>query len=192
MCSNKESVAFNESIQETSHHPRALILNASYQPLTLVSWQKALILWFQGKVEVLETYERKVRSASDSFSLPSVIRLTHYVAPQRSTRLRFSRENIYLRDNHTCQYCGKKMVSKELTLDHVVPASKFGRKDWTNMVTACRRCNHKKANRTPLGAGMPLLSEPKIPTWLPSTNPNFATFATEDMPEEWRNYLGVG
>jgi 5-methylcytosine-specific restriction endonuclease McrA len=162
-------------------------LNSSYQPVKLVNWQKALCLWFQGKVEVLEYHTDSVRSASNSFRLPSVLRLKRYVSPRRSTRLRFSRENIYLRDNHICQYCSKKFPAKELTLDHVVPASKFGRKDWTNVVTACRPCNHRKANRTPIGAGMPLLNEPRIPHWLPVTQPHLRV---DNMPDEWRLYIG--
>jgi 5-methylcytosine-specific restriction endonuclease McrA len=165
-------------------------LNSSYQPVKLVGWQKALVLWFQGKVEIVEYHaEGSVRSASASFKLPSVLRLKRYVTPRKSTRLKFSRENIYLRDNFTCQYCAVGFAAKDLTLDHVVPASKFGRKDWTNVVTACRDCNHKKGNRTPLGAGMPLLNEPKIPTWLPIVQP---LFHIENMPEEWRAYLGTG
>jgi 5-methylcytosine-specific restriction endonuclease McrA len=168
---------------------RALVLNSSYQPIKLISWQKALILWFQGKVEIVEYHSMSARSAHTSFRLPSVLRLKKYVTPRKAARLKFSRENIYTRDNFTCQYCCVKFAPKELTLDHVVPASKFGRKDWTNVVTACRKCNHRKGNRTPLGAGMPLLNEPKIPTWLPVVQPEFHV---DDMPEEWRPYLGTG
>lgn len=167
---------------------RALILNSSYQPVKLVSWQKALILWFQGKVEVIEYHQSaKARSAHSSFEVPSVMRLKKYVTPRRAARLKFSRENIYLRDDHTCQYCAKSFSPKDLTLDHVVPASKFGRKDWTNVVTACRPCNHRKANRTPLGAGMPLLNEPRIPSWLPTTRAPLG--GIENVPEEWLVYL---
>jgi 5-methylcytosine-specific restriction endonuclease McrA len=166
---------------------RALILNSSYQPVKLISWQRALVLWFQGKVEVLEYHETIVRSSREAFRIPSVMRLTRYVSPRRTARLRFSRENVYLRDNFTCQYCGEQFSPKELTLDHVVPASKLGRKDWTNMVTACRSCNHRKGNRTPLAAGMPLLSEPKIPTWLKAFEPLIDPAG--DIPEEWRPYL---
>ena len=182
----------NAETHSTSWHGRlskALVLNSSYQPVKLVSWQRALILWFQGKVEVLEYHSISAKSASSSFKLPSVMRLKKYVNPRKTTRLKFSRENIYLRDAFTCQYCTKQFAAKELTLDHVVPASKFGRKDWTNVVTACRSCNHRKANRTPLGAGMPLLNEPRIPTWLPVVQPSFAV---ENMPDEWRVYLGTG
>jgi 5-methylcytosine-specific restriction endonuclease McrA len=162
------------------------VLNSSFQPVKLVSWQKAMLLWFQGKVEIIEYHATSARSASANFQLPSVMRLKRYVSPRKSSRLKFSRENIYLRDQYTCQYCGEQMPAKELTLDHVVPASKFGRKDWTNVVTACRDCNHRKANRTPLGANMPLLSEPRIPSWLPVIQPQFQL---ENMPDEWRPYL---
>jgi 5-methylcytosine-specific restriction endonuclease McrA len=155
----------------------------------LIGWQKALVLWFQGKVDILEYHAASARSASSSFKLPSVMRLRRYVSPRRSTRLKFSRENIYIRDNFICQYCAESFASKDLTLDHVVPASKFGRKDWTNVVTACRPCNHRKGNRTPLAAGMPLLNEPKIPAWLPIAQPYMKI---ENMPFEWRAYLGVG
>lgn len=165
---------------------RALILNSSYQPVKLVSWQRALLLWFQGKVEVLEYHSAVARSARDEFQIPAVLRLKRYVNQRRLSRVKFCRENVYRRDDYTCQYCGKSHSSKELTLDHVVPASKRGRKDWTNMVTACRSCNHRKANRTPLAAGMPLLSEPKVPNWLP---PLERTLRPDSIPELWRPYL---
>lgn len=184
LSSNMEGRAFNNLAVQI------LVLNSSYQPVKMICWQRALILWFQGKVEILEYHQVVVRSSRETFQIPSVLRLTRYVKPHRTTRLKFSRENIYLRDNHTCQYCGKRFAAKDLTLDHVVPASKHGRKDWTNMVTACRSCNHKKGNRTPLGAGMPLLNEPKIPTWLPKVEP---VIDVEEIPEAWRPYLaGTG
>jgi 5-methylcytosine-specific restriction endonuclease McrA len=165
------------------------MLNSSYQPVQLVTWQKALILWLQDKVEVLEFHEQLVRSASESFHLPSVMRLKKYVRRKPIPRLRFSRENVYARDRYTCQYCARQFPSKELTLDHVVPASKFGRKDWTNVVTACRPCNHRKGNRTPIGAGMPLLNEPRIPLWLPVIEP---IIEIEHVPEKWLPYLNTG
>ena len=154
-----------------------------------MSWQKALCLWFQGKVEILEYHDASARSVSANFKLPCVLRLKKYFSPRKASRLKFSRENIYLRDGFTCQYCAIPFPAKQLTLDHVVPASKFGRKDWTNVVTACRDCNHRKGNRTPLGAGMPLLNEPRIPNWLPVVQPQFLV---ENMPEAWRPYLGTG
>lgn len=182
---------FNPSSRpRTIGHIRALVLNSSYQPVKLVSWQRALLLWFQGKVEVLEYHpsdEVTVRSAREEFQVPSVLRLKRFINHRRFTRVKFCRENVYRRDDYRCQYCGDEFNVKELTLDHVVPASKKGRKDWTNMVTACRRCNHRKANRTPLAAGMPLLSEPRVPAWLP---PIQTGFKLDNLPESWRAYLG--
>ena len=102
---------------------RALVLNASYEPLRIISWQKALIMWFQEKVEVLEYHSTFVRSVSDSFKLPSVLRLKSYVRPKRVDGVRFCRENVYIRDSYTCQYCRIKFPYKELTIDHVLPAS---------------------------------------------------------------------
>ncbi len=146
-----------------------------------------MTLWFQDKVEVLEYHNSTVvRSARQNFQLPSILRLKKYVSPRKTTRIKFSRENVYLRDNYTCQYCALKFPLRELTLDHVVPASKMGRKDWTNVVTACRDCNHRKANRTPFGAGMPLLTEPRVPNWLP---PMRQEFAIRDIPLSWEPYL---
>lgn len=181
---------FNPRHEPIRHNPlghvRALVLNSSYQPVKLVSWQRALLLWFQGKVEVLEYHSSVARSAREDFPVPSVLRLKRFINHRRFTRVKFCRENVYRRDDYRCQYCGTEFSPKELTLDHVVPASKKGRKDWTNMVTACRKCNHRKANRTPLAAGMPLLSEPRVPAWLP---PIQATLKIDSFPESWRMYL---
>lgn len=101
--------------------------------------------------------------------------------------MRFSRENIYLRDDHSCQYCYKWYPAKELTLDHVIPVSKGGPKSWLNVVTACRACNQKKRNRTPEQAEMPLLKPPVVPRWLP-VNDIQITF--DGVPQSWLVYLG--
>lgn len=167
---------------------RSLLLNSSYEPMRIVSWQKALVLWFQDKVEVLEYHSVFARSTKSSFKLPSVLRLKTYVRPRGTGAVRFCRENVYIRDNFTCQYCGKFLTAKNLTLDHVVPASKNGKKIWTNVVSACRGCNQKKANRTPLTANMPLLSEPKVPSWLPARELEMQ-IELEKAPASWLEYL---
>lgn len=154
--------------------------------MQVVHWQKALILWFQDKVEILEYHTLFARSANDNYQIPSVLRLKNYIRHQHKTRIRFSRENVYIRDHHCCQYCGVKYEKKELTLDHVVPASKGGPKSWQNVVTACRPCNQKKANRTPEQAKMPLLKIPDQPRWLP--NPEL-TVGKTTAPEVWSPYL---
>ncbi|PWU16019.1 MAG: HNH endonuclease [Bdellovibrio sp.] len=166
-------------------HARSLLLNSSYEPMKIVGWQKALILWFQGKVEVLEYHNLFARSARHSFQLPSVLRLKSYVRPRRIGVVRFCRENVYIRDNYTCQYCGNRHTIRHLTLDHVVPASKNGPKSWTNVVTACRDCNQRKGNRTPQTANMPLLSEPVVPHWLPPPELEH----NDQMPGSWSQYL---
>jgi len=165
---------------------RSLLLNSSYEPMKIVSWQKALILWFQGKVEVIEFHSMVARSVTSSFQLPSVMRLKSYVRPRSYGAVRFCRENVYIRDNFTCQYCGVKHSTKQLTLDHVVPVSKMGPKTWTNVVASCRECNQKKANRTPEGARMPLLKNPNVPSWLPTTE---YEFKSGNIPLTWLQYL---
>lgn len=165
---------------------RALVLNASYEPLRIISWQKALIMWFQDKVEVLEYHSTKVRSVSDSFHLPSVLRLKTYIRPKKIDGVRFCRENVYIRDAHMCQYCAKVFTHRELTIDHVVPASHGGPKTWNNVVTACRACNQRKANRTPDKAKMPLLKPAKAPHWLPVIEHEVDR---AQSPVSWKDYL---
>lgn len=186
-CALKRGCDFNPTAQCALGQVRALVLNSSYQPVKMIGWQRALLMWFQGKVEVVEYHTVVARSPHAEFSIPSVLRLKRFVNPRKVNRIKFSRDNVYRRDNHTCQYCGTRFSSKDLTLDHVVPASRKGRKDWTNMVTACRPCNHRKANRTPLAAGMPLLNEPVIPSWLPEED---LQINPEGIPQSWLSYLG--
>ena len=170
---------------------RSLLLNASYEPMKIVHWQKALILWFQDKVEVIEYHQIFVRSVRTSFAIPSVMRLKHYVRPRSLGAVRFCRENVYIRDNYTCQYCRSLFAPKHLTLDHVIPASKRGPKNWTNVVTACRDCNQRKANRTPQSANMPLLKEPLVPTWLPSPEFDVKSGHVDQIPSAWIQYLQI-
>lgn len=164
------------------------MLNSSYEPLRIVNWQKALILWFQGKVDILAHHQSFVRSISKSFPLPSVIRLRKYVRGQETTRIRFCRENIYIRDNFTCQYCGEHFSTRELTLDHILPVSQGGKKDWNNITTACRTCNQKKGSRTPEQADMPLLKKAEEPRWLPALK---FEVNEKNAPPDWFAYLNL-
>lgn len=165
---------------------QTLLLNATFEPLDVVHWQRAMILWAQGKVEIVETHDKEVRSVSFTFKLPSVIRLLKLVRTRRRPQVQFTRANIYTRDNYTCQYCGKGFHSEDLTFDHVVPSSQGGIKSWENIVTCCFKCNGKKADKTPEQAGMHLLREPKKPVY----NPIFrVTMGIKRTPESWRDYL---
>lgn len=166
---------------------QTLLLNASYEPLKIVNWQKAITLWCQGKVEVIAVHDREVRSPSITFKLPSVIRLLRFIKIRRRfDYVPFSRANIYARDNHTCQYCHEQFSTAELTFDHVVPVAQGGRKDWENIVTCCVTCNRKKGGRTPAEAGMKLLRHPRRPDSAPAIR---ITIKLPDAPESWRDYL---
>ena len=167
---------------------QTLLLNATYEPLKVVHWQKAVTLMCQGKVEVISEYDhREVRSVKFSFRLPSVIRLLRYIRIKRTIDyVPFSRANIYARDDHSCQYCGEVFATAELTFDHVVPVAQGGRKDWENIVTCCITCNRKKGGRTPAEAGMHLRRMPKRPESAPALR---ITVGLRQAPESWRDYL---
>ncbi len=139
-----------------------LVLNQSYQPLTVCDIRKAIVLIYLQKAEIVISDDSKqIRSVSETFRFPSVIKLVRYVkVPFQSIDL--SRKNILKRDNHTCQYCGSK---KSLTLDHVLPRSRGGQDTWENLVVACISCNNRKGNRLPSEAGMPLFSRPSKPDY---------------------------
>jgi 5-methylcytosine-specific restriction endonuclease McrA len=136
---------------------KVLVLNASYEPLNITSWRRAVVLLIKGKAEQIE-HNGKVIYAE--MPLPTVIRLRHYVrVPYKEIPL--TRRNILHRDGHSCQYCGYS--GDDLTLDHVVPRSRGGGDSWENIVTACVRCNVKKGNRTPKEASMGLRQVPHRP-----------------------------
>lgn len=164
-----------------------LLLNAGFEPLRIVSWQRAFVLIFQGKVEILEEYSVVVRSVAQSFKVPAVVRLNRYVQLKRHhIGVRFSRTNLYARDEYTCQYCLSRFPEKDLTLDHVVPVVRGGRKTWDNIVTACMRCNQKKGDRAPEQVGMQLNQKPKVPQWIPGLIGNVYT---KTAPPIWEPYL---
>lgn len=167
----------------------ALVLNASFEPLHIVTWQRALQLLFQGKVEVIEESDHEVRTVRLTIKVPAVLRLLTYVPIARKREIvRFSRINIFIRDQHTCQYCGDKFHRTHLTLDHVIPIVQGGKKNWENIVTACKPCNQKKGGRTPAQAGFQLIKKPKQPTWLPAANLHMGISRT---PERWKLYLKI-
>ena len=166
---------------------QTLLLNATYEPLRVVHWQKAITLWAQGKVEILAEYDREIRSVTFSLRLPSVIRLLRRIRMRRRVEyVPFSRANIYARDQHSCQYCGRAFSMAELTFDHVVPVAQGGRKDWENIVTCCISCNRRKGGRTPEQAGMRLIRAPRRPDKTPALR---ITLGLRHAPDSWRDYL---
>ena len=129
-----------------------LLLNAdgnplSAAPLSTLTWQESIKLVWLDRINVLEWHEDwQVHSPNITMTVPSVIMVREFV--KRRTNTSFSRSNVYCRDNYICQYCKQMFSNKELTLDHVIPKSKGGLTNWTNIVTACKKCNNVKANHT--------------------------------------------
>lgn len=166
---------------------RTLVLDQSYQPHRIVTWQRAVSMLFVGKAEVVEEYDDIIRSVSLAMRMPAVVRLPRANASRKKS-IKFSRLNVMMRDGFACQYCGKKKAMRELTYDHVLPRAQGGRTTWGNIVTACRKCNETKANRTPEEARMKLLSRPTKPTWLPTGK--FYVDSSR-VPETWKFWVGT-
>jgi len=141
---------------------RVLVLNQDYSPLMVCSVERAFVMVFLNKSEMLKPANgHKLHSITRTYPMPSVIRLNRYIsAPFKGVNL--TRQNIFKRDNFECQYCGTK---RELTLDHVVPSSRGGIHHWTNLVTACKRCNAKKGDYTPEEAGLTMKRKPHKPSY---------------------------
>lgn len=169
----------------------ALVLNAdfrplSYFPLSLWSWQDSIKAVFLDRVNVVSEYDREIRSPRRSVRLPSVISLKEFAPVAR--RPAFTRFNVFLRDRFTCQYCGTRFPTHELTFDHVVPRAKGGRTTWHNVVTACASCNLRKGSLLPREAGMPLIREPLQPTSHMLQQFGRA-FPPNYLHESWRDFL---
>ncbi len=166
---------------------QSLLLNASYEPLRVITWQKAIVLLVKDKVEVIASYDRKIRGVRITLQLPSVLRLRCRVrVTRRFHQVPFSRTNIYLRDKYRCQYCDQRFQSPSLTFDHVIPVSQGGRKVWENIVTCCVGCNRRKGGKTPQQAGVKLKRAPRRPTHLPA---DAITYGMAEVPRSWRDYL---
>ena len=165
-----------------------LVLNPGYEPVARVPWQRAITLLFLGKVEVVEEYEDKeIRAVTFIVKMPSVVRMLRALRGGKRG-VKFSRQNVYLRDGGKCQYCGRAVRRTELTYDHVLPRALGGRTTWENIVTACVACNQMKGGRTPEQAGMKLRSLPVKPKKLPDAIRLTFTFR-KGMPETWKTWL---
>lgn len=164
---------------------QTLVLDQGYQPHRVVSWQRAIVLVFGGKVEVVETYDIDVRGPSLSVKMPAVVRLVGRTR-RPARRVRFSRMNVALRDDFTCQYCRTRLPLSRLTFDHVVPRSQGGRASWQNIVMACTPCNARKADRTPAQAGMHLRAPPEQPRFLPQVIPRLDP---RNVPAAWASWI---
>ena len=164
-----------------------LVLDPSYVPVGRVTWQRALTLYFSQKVEIVDVYEDKeVRSATLVIKMPAIVRFLRALRSKKKA-VKFSRLNIYTRDEGRCQYCYAHVPLEETTYDHVLPRSRGGKTEWENVVIACVPCNQAKANRTPGEAKMPLARRPIRPKRLPDIRIRLTW--KQGMPEVWRGWL---
>ncbi len=160
---------------------KALVLNATMEPLCVVPARRAVVLVLSSKADVITTNGHRFRSAQLDLAAPSVVRLRTFVRVPYRRRAALSRRGVFLRDGHNCQYCGRNAEN----VDHVVPRSRGGVHEWENVVAACRRCNSRKKDRTPAEAAMVLARKPYAPRaafWL--------VVAVGGVREDWADYLG--
>ncbi|MDO8461407.1 MAG: HNH endonuclease [Deltaproteobacteria bacterium] len=180
-----------------------LVLNRSYIPIHITSVRRAFCLMYQGLARVVDgqfetfdfeswselsasVHDETVGLVGRMVRVPRVILLTAYDRIPRRV-IRFSRLNVYLRDNNTCQYCGQKMNRSELNLDHVIPRMQGGKTLWDNVVACCFDCNRRKGGRRPEEASMHLIRHPVRPKWTP-----FIDFSMRQiLYEEWRPFFNI-
>ena len=160
---------------------KVLVLNQDYQAVSLCSAQRAFVLVLLEKAELVsENTTKTLRSVTNEFSYPSIIRLNRYVnLPFKKVAL--SRVNIYKRDGYACLYCGNK---DNLTLDHVLPRSRGGRDSWENLVSACQKCNTQKGDNTPEEVEMSLRHMPFRPSFI-----MYLRDFNGKVLDDWRPYL---
>jgi 5-methylcytosine-specific restriction endonuclease McrA len=180
-------------------HKPCLLLNGDYRPLGIINWQRAYCLYYQknNNLEILDFYtnDHIIGINNTNHKIPAVIKIKQYLSLNYKS-VKFSRKNLFLRDNYTCQYCNKQYDIAKLTYDHVIPKSLWDRNGgnptcWTNIVTACTNCNRKKANRTPAQARMNLKINPYAPQRTTKYLPVAHLLYTirQDIPAEWLTYL---
>lgn len=163
---------------------RVLVLNATYEPLNVVSMRRAVILLLKEKAEIVEAAGAWLRSEQLALPVPLVIRLVYYVRIPRNFALPLSRRTVLARDQYTCQYCEATPGRANLTIDHIFPRSRGGGTSWENVVTACGPCNRRKGDRTPTEANMPLRRQPRRPRYLALTLLEGAR-----APRAWSKYM---
>ena len=166
---------------ENGRPGKALVLNATMEPLCVVSARRAVVLVLSAKADMIHHNGHRFRSSTMDVPAPSVVRLRSYVRVPYRRRAALSRRGVFLRDESTCQYCGRGAEN----VDHIHPRSRGGAHEWENVVAACRRCNSRKKDHTPEEAGMVLRRKPYAPRaafWL--------VVAVGGVREDWADYLG--
>jgi hypothetical protein len=181
---------------------KCLVLNADYTPLGIINWQRALVWSLEYgqsskmSIDIIDFYKDDwiIGASNKKYAIPAVAKTNKYYKLHQQS-VNFSRKNLFIRDNYTCQYCYQKKEIHKLTYDHVIPKSKWKYENsptcWTNIVTACVDCNRKKGNKTPAQANMVL----KTPPYQPAKNLKYLPVVglliniRSDIPSEWHPYL---
>ena len=167
-----------------------LLLNASYEPVTVITHQRAVSLLMRERVEAATDHILPIHGVTSIFRLPSVVRLRRYIQIPRHG-ITWSRKGVLQRDGYCCIYCrarpgdwqgNARLTRRDFTVDHILPRSRGGGDTWHNTACACQSCNQRKGNCTPAEAGMSLFWEPDIPRvnrlyWI------------NELPDAWRIYL---
>ena len=159
---------------------KALVLNATYEPLCVVPVRRAVVLVLKEKAEVIHATDAKLHSERRAFAVPSVIRLTYFVKVPFRARAALSRRAVFVRDGHRCQYCGANAEN----IDHIVPRSRGGEHVWENVVAACRPCNTRKEDRLLHEVGFVLRRKPMAPREL-----TWVIVAVGTVHPHWEPYL---
>lgn len=162
---------------------KALVLNATYEPLCVVPVRRAVVLVLKEKAEVLHATDAELHSERRAFAVPSVIRLTYFVKVPFRARAALSRRAVFVRDDHRCQYCGANAEN----IDHIVPRSRGGEHVWENVVAACRPCNTRKEDRLLHEVGFVLRRKPMAPREL-----TWVIVAVGTVHPHWEPYLQSG
>lgn len=186
-----------------TENSKCLVLNSDYTPLGVIGWKRAIVWAMKHEhdpnlgVEIIDFYKNDwiVGANHKKVPIPAVVKTSKYFRIYNQ-KVNFSRKNLFIRDNYTCQYCNQRREINKLTYDHVIPKAKWKGNNgsptsWTNIVTACVECNRKKGSRTPKQANMPLMNLPVVPQkshkYLPITH--WLLKIRLDIPDEWKIYL---
>ncbi len=185
------ALVVDEAVEERDHpsaplggrppaSSRALVLNATFEPISVVSWRRAIVLVVGGRAEAVASDGGSVRSERLAVDVPSVVRLRQYVRIPHRRHAPLSRRAVLVRDRWTCQYCGDRADG----VDHVRPRSRDGEHRWENVVAACRSCNARKGDRLLSETSFRLRCRPAAPPVMSA-----AALALRTVPPSWRPYL---
>lgn len=189
---------------------RVLVLNNSWQPINVIPAFEAICKVYKGSAHIIasdysvHSFESWIKNWEDitslsetdklniihssnvSFAIPEIIKVSKFYG-YKKWRIKFSRKNIFERDNHTCQYCAKVFPTSKLNIDHIIPRSKGGKTSWENVALSCISCNTKKRDRTPEEANMPLIRKPFKPKWAPIKG---KLNLNQKTPISWDDFVG--